>query len=166
MTFSFFYLFRVAYKVMAHELIVLAHNIRSTYNVGSFFRTADGAGVTKLVLSGFTARPPHKGIAKVALGAENWFPWESVKQPGPWLKRMKHQGYSIVALEQTTQAKNIFSWRPKWPVVLIVGNEVKGISPALLKLADAHVDIPMLGEKESLNVASAMAVAVYAMLHA
>ena len=122
--------------------------------------------MSKLVLSGYTARPPHKGIAKVALGAENWFPWESVKNPGPWLRRMKRKGYAIVALEQTKKAKNIFRYRPKWPVVLIVGNELKGISPALLKLADTHVDIPMRGEKESLNVASAMAVAVYAMLEA
>ena len=100
---------------MEKELIILAHNIRSTYNVGSFFRTADGAGVTKLVLSGYTAHPPHKGISKVALGAENWFPWEYVNNPGPWLKKMKKAGYTVVVLEQTKKSKNLFRWKPKWP---------------------------------------------------
>jgi tRNA G18 (ribose-2'-O)-methylase SpoU len=147
------------------ELILLAHNIRSTYNVGSFFRTADGAGVTKIVLSGYTARPPHKGIAKVALGAEEWFPWEYVQTPGPWLKKMKKAGYHVAVLEQTVQAKNLFTWKPKWPLILIVGNEVKGVSPALQKYADTHLDIPMLGKKESLNVATAMGIAVYLPLH-
>src|SRR5690349_1294055 len=135
---------------MKKELIILAHNIRSTYNVGSFFRTADGAGVTKLVLSGYTARPPHKGISKVALGADTWFRWEYVKTPGPWLKSMKKKGYTIVVLEQTKKSKNIFQWRTKWPMVLIVGNEVRGVSLALQQQADTHLEIPMLGKKESL----------------
>lgn len=151
---------------MKKELILLAHNIRSTYNVGSFFRTADGAGVAKLMLSGYTAAPPHKGISKVALGAETWFPWEYVKSPGPWLEMMKKKGYHIVALEQTSSSKNIFQWKPKWPMVLIVGNEVRGVSPALLKNADVKLEIPMCGKKESLNVASAMAVASYYLLNA
>ncbi|MEK7538174.1 MAG: TrmH family RNA methyltransferase [Patescibacteria group bacterium] len=147
------------------ELIVLCHNIRSTYNVGSFFRTADGAGVTKLVLSGYTARPPHRGIAKVALGAETWLPWEYVKAPGPWLKRMKKAGYHVAVLEQTPRAGNIFTWPPRWPLILIVGNEVRGVSPALQRCADTHLEIPMRGRKESLNVASAMAIAVYSLLY-
>lgn len=150
---------------MKHELIILAHNIRSTYNVGSFFRTADGAGVTKLILSGYTARPPHKGIAKVALGAEEWFPWEYIKTPGSWLKKMKRVGYHIAVLEQTKQAKNLFAWKPRWPLILIVGNEVNGVSPALQKYATTHLEIPMRGRKESLNVATAMGIAVYSLLH-
>lgn len=149
----------------SRELIVLAHNIRSTYNVGSFFRTADAAGVTKLVLSGFTACPPHPGIAKVALGAETWFPWEYVKTPGAWLKRMKKRGYTIVALEQSHRSKNMFTWRPKFPIILIVGNEVRGVSLALQKSADVVLNIPMKGRKESLNVATAMGVAVYQLFH-
>lgn len=149
---------------MKKELIVLCHNIRSTYNVGSFFRTADGTGVSKLVLSGYTARPPHKGISKVGLGAEAWFPWEYIKQPGPWLKRMKKSGYSIAALEQTSTSQNIFHWTPKFPMILIVGNEVRGVSKALQHNADIHLHIPMQGRKESLNVASAMAVATYHIL--
>lgn len=150
---------------MKNELIILAHNIRSTYNVGSFFRTADGAGVTKIMLSGYTACPPHNGIAKVALGAETWLPWEYVKNPGPWLKKMKKAGYRVAVLEQTRMAKILFNWKPTWPLILIVGNEVRGVSPALQKYADTHLEIPMLGRKESLNVATAMGIAVYSILH-
>lgn len=149
---------------MKHELILLAHNIRSAYNVGSFFRTADGAGVSKIVLSGYCPRPDHKGVMKTALGAEHSVPWESIDQPGPWLKKIKKAGYTIAALEQTPKSKDLMTWKPKFPLVLILGNEVKGISPALLKYADVALEIPMRGKKESLNVASAMAVAVYCML--
>ena len=150
---------------MTPELIILGHNIRSAYNVGSFFRTADSAGVSKLVLSGYTACPPHRGIAKVALGAEKWFPWEHIRIPGTWLKRMRQAGYHIAALEQTSKTKNIFDWQPQWPLVLMVGNEVRGISPALQRYAEVDLEIPMRGRKESLNVATAMGVAVYSLLN-
>lgn len=149
---------------MKRELIVLAHNIRSAYNVGSFFRTADGAGVSKIVLSGYSARPPHPSVIKTALGAEQSVPWETVAKPGPWLVRMRRQGYHIAALEQTSRSQKIFGWKPRWPLVLIVGNEVRGVSAGLLKYADTKLEIPMRGQKESLNVASAMAVAVYSIL--
>ncbi len=150
---------------MDTELIVLIHNIRSAYNVGSIFRTADGAGVKKIIISGYSAQPPHPGVVKTALGAEVSVPWETVRPPSPWLKKMKKAGYTIVALEQTPKSKNIFSWPPRRKIVLIVGNEVRGISPALLGLADVHLEIPMRGQKESLNVASAFAVAAYQLLH-
>lgn len=149
---------------MNSDLILLAHNIRSAYNVGSFFRTADGAGVAKIVLSGYCPPPDHKGVVKTALGAEQAVPWEKISTPGPWLRKMKKAGYMIVALEQTKASKNIFTWKPKFPMVLIVGNEVKGISPAVLRSADAALEIPMRGKKESLNVATAMGVAVYELL--
>ncbi len=150
---------------MNRELVLLAHNIRSAYNVGSFFRTADGAGVSRIVLSGYSARPPHPGVKKTALGAEEIVPWESIAQPGPWLRRMRRRGYHIVALEQTPNSQTIFTWKPKWPLILIVGNEVRGVSPGLLKYAQTKLEIPMRGQKESLNVASAMAVGVYSILN-
>jgi len=149
---------------MKQELFLLAHNIRSAYNVGSFFRTADGAGVTKIVLSGYCPPPDHRGVIKTALGAEQVVPWEKIETPGPWLRKMKKAGYTIVALEQTKASKNLLTWKPKFPMVLILGNEVKGVSPALLKYADVTLDIPMRGKKESLNVATAMGVAVYELL--
>lgn len=149
---------------MKKELILLAHNIRSAYNVGSFFRTADGAGVSKIVLSGYSARPDHKGVIKTALGAEKIVPWESISKPGPWVKKMKLAGYTIVALEQGINTQNIFSWRPKFPLVLILGNELRGVHRTTRRQADVTLEIPMRGQKESLNVASAMAVAVYLLL--
>lgn len=148
-----------------HKLIILVHNIRSAYNVGSIFRTADGAGVTKIVLSGYSARPPHPGVLKVSLGAENSVPWEAIGQPGPWLRKLKQTGVTIMALEQTLQSKNIFTYHPRGTMVLVVGNEVRGVSPALLKLCDVHLEIPMVGKKESLNVATAFGIAVYQLLY-
>lgn len=149
---------------MTSALIILVHNIRSAYNVGSMFRTADGAGVAKIVISGYSARPPHTGVLKTALGAEATVPWETIRQPGPWLKKMKKHGYTIAALEQTPKSKNIFTWRPRAKTVLIVGNEVRGVSPAIQRLADVHLEIPMVGQKESLNVASAFAIAAYTII--
>ncbi len=150
---------------MKPTIIILAHNIRSAYNVGSIFRTADGAGVSKIVLSGYSARPPHPGVVKVSLGAENFIPWESISRPAPWLKNMRRAGARIVALEQTQKSTNIFSYKPRGTVVLIVGNEVRGVSLALLKLCDVHLEIPMVGKKESLNVATAFGIAVYQLMH-
>lgn len=149
---------------MKSELIILAHNIRSAYNVGSIFRTADGAGVSKIILSGYSAHPPHPGVTKVALGAEQTVPWESVSQPGPWLKKMRLAGATIIVLEQTSKSKNIFLYKPQGTTVLIIGNEVRGVSPALLKLADVHLEIPMVGKKESLNVATAFGIGVYQLI--
>lgn len=149
---------------MGKELILLAHNIRSAYNVGSFFRTADGAGVAKIVLSGYSARPDHQGVIKTALGAEKIVPWGSISKPGPWLKKMKRAGYTIAALEQGTGAQNIFSWRPKFPLILILGNELRGVHRTTRQQADVTLEIPMRGQKESLNVATAMGIAVYVLL--
>jgi tRNA G18 (ribose-2'-O)-methylase SpoU len=115
------------------------------------------------MLSGYTARPPHKGIDKVALGADTMVPWEYVLTPGPWLKRMKQNGYTIVALEQAKRSTNLLTWKPTFPLVLIVGNEVNGVSPALQKYCDVVLEIPMRGQKESLNVATAMGIAVYSL---
>ena len=149
---------------MKRELIILAHNIRSAYNVGSIFRSADGAGVASIVLSGYSARPPHRGVLKTALGAEEFVPWESIGQPGLWLRRMRRAGYQIVALEQSKASTNLFRFRPRWPIILIVGNELRGVSPALQRQASKATSIPMHGQKESLNVASAVAIAVYSLL--
>lgn len=148
---------------MDSSLILVAHNIRSAYNVGSFFRTADGAGLSKIILSGYSARPPHPGIKKTALGAEESVPWASITQPGPYLRRMRRAGYRIIALELTRGSKDIYTFRPTWPMVLVVGNELRGVSPAIRRMCHAVIHVPMRGEKESLNVASAMAVAVYSL---
>lgn len=134
------------------------------YNVGAFFRTADGAGIERLLLSGITARPPKSGISKTALGAEERVAWESVNDPVAAVNRLREHGYEIAAIETSDRALDIFEWQPHFPVCVLFGHEVEGLAPALLELCDAHVRIPMLGLKHSLNVASAGAVVMYELL--
>ncbi len=147
------------------QFFVIAHNIRSLLNVGSIFRTADAFGVTKIYLTGYTGTPGnilHKNrMAKVALGAESWVPWEYQKSPGRLIKKLKSDGVNIIALEKTQGAMNLSKFKPKFPLALVLGEEVRGVSPALLKLCDKVVQIPMLGKKESLNVSVAFGVAAF-----
>ena len=147
-----------------NKIILILPNIRSGHNVGAIFRTADGAGVDKLYLTGYTPRPPHTQIDKVSLGAEKWMPWEYYKQAGRLLKELKKMGYNIVALEQTKTSQNIFDWKPKFPIALVLGNEKTGVPKSLLKYCDESVEIPMRGKKNSLNVSVAAGVAMYQIL--
>lgn len=146
---------------MKSEIIVICHNIRSAFNVGSIFRTADGGGATKIILGGYSAHPSHPKIAKTALGAEKMVPCQRVWQTWRTLDELKNSGYHIVALEQTKNAKNIFKFKPKFPIALILGNEKRGLSKKILKYCDNIIFIPMKGKKESLNVSVAFGVAVY-----
>lgn len=159
------------------KLFVVLDNIRSRENVGSIFRTADGAGVSKIFLCGITPTPPHEKISKTALGAEKWIPWEYHKQTWRFLKKLKNSRnfYAIaqktrvfvVALEQTRKSQSIFKFKiPKnCSIVLVVGNEVKGLSPKILRYADKKIFIPMCGKKESLNVAVAFGICIYHIRH-
>ena len=151
---------------MKKEIIVVCHNIRSALNVGSIFRTADGAGVSKIILGGYSAHPPHPKLAKTALGAEKLIPYERVWQTWQVIEKLKKAGYYILALEKTKKppAKNIFQLKPHFPLALVLGNEVKGLSKNILKRCDNVVFIPMLGKKESLNVAVAFGIAAYSLL--
>ena len=146
---------------MRQKLIVVLHNIRSRENVGSIFRTADATGVDKLYLCGITPTPPHEKISKTALGAETFVPWESYKQTWRLLDKLKKEGMNTVALEQTKESIDIFLHKPKFPLVLVLGNEVKGLSPEILKYCDKKLFIPMHGKKESLNVSVAFGIAAY-----
>jgi tRNA G18 (ribose-2'-O)-methylase SpoU len=148
---------------MKKEIYVLAHNIRSMHNIGSIFRTSDGAGVSKVYLAGYCACPPRKEISKTALGAEEYIPWEFHKDPIQLIKRLKREGVQIISLERTESDKNIFNIRPKYPFCLIVGNEIEGISEELLEMSDKIVEIPMKGMKESLNVSVAFGIGIYAL---
>src|SRR3989344_5184730 len=143
------------------EILVVLDNIRSRENVGSIFRTADAAGASKIYLCGITPTPPHEKISKTALGAEKWIPWEYCKQTWRLMAKLKGEGTNIVALEQTKESKNVFKFRPKFPLVLILGNDVRGLSPQILKYCDKKIYIPMRGRKESLNIAVAFGIAVY-----
>ncbi len=155
------------------EIIVLAHNIRSTFNVGSIFRTADGFGVKEIILSGYTPYPTFPGdvrlphlaekitnqIHKTALGAETTvrFRFESV----PPLDELKKHGYRLVALEQSLDSTLLHTYHAPDKIALLLGEEVDGISPDLLTKCDDTVEIPMRGEKESFNVSVAAALALY-----
>ncbi|MSR77542.1 MAG: TrmH family RNA methyltransferase [Candidatus Omnitrophica bacterium] len=141
---------------------VLLNNIRSLYNVGSIFRTADGVGIEKLWLCGITGFPPAGGISKTALGAENAVPWEYVQSAGDCIRRLKEQGYQIVMLEQAHQSVPYQDFQPETPVCLVLGNEIQGVGEDLLPLCDAAIEIEMNGEiKNSLNVSVAFGVAAY-----
>jgi len=153
------------------KLVVVCHNIRSAYNIGSIFRTADGAGVAKVYLTGYTPAPPHAGISKTALGAEKFVDWEKISKLSAVLEKLKpssakasagkKEKYEIIALEQDKKSVSIDSYKPKRNVALILGNEVRGLSLAVLRKCDKIIEIPMRGEKESLNVAVAFGIAVY-----
>ncbi|KKU08280.1 MAG: tRNA/rRNA methyltransferase [Candidatus Magasanikbacteria bacterium GW2011_GWA2_45_39] len=136
-------------------------NIRSRFNVGSIFRTADAVGVRKIFLTGYTPRPPHSKIDKVALGATESVPWAYFRQTAPLIKKLKAEGVQIIALEKTRGSVSLYKIIPKFPCALIVGNEVEGVTARVRKFADAVVHLPMRGVKESLNVSVAFGAAAY-----
>ena len=146
---------------MKEKFVLVVPNIRSAHNVGAMFRTADGAGVDKIYLCGYSPVPPHPQLDKVSLGAEKTVPFEYVRQTGKLLKKLKTAGYNIVALEQTKNSVNIYRWEPKFPLALIVGNEKTGVTKSMLQYCDAAVELPMRGRKKSLNVSVAAGVAMY-----
>lgn len=153
---------------MVKNFYVIAHNIRSLYNVGSIFRTADAYGVSKVYLTGYTgtpANPVHKiKISKVALGAEEWIPWEHNRFASIIIKRLKAKGVQIIGLENNIgKSTNIKKFKPKFPIALILGEETTGINKLLIKQCDKLIEIPMLGKKESLNVSVAFGIAAYAL---
>ncbi|MFH0838432.1 MAG: RNA methyltransferase [Patescibacteria group bacterium] len=146
------------------KVYVLAHNIRSLHNVGSIFRTCDGAGVSKLYLTGYSGVPPRKEITKTALGADESVAWEFHKDPVTVLQTLREDGVQIVSLEKTKKSKDIQKFRPKYPVCMIIGNEIDGVKQGLLDLSDAVVHIPMHGKKESLNVSVAFGIGIYSLV--
>ena len=159
------------------EIVVIAHNIRSAHNVGAIFRTAEGFGVSKIVLSGYTPYPsqandtrlPHirekitGQIHKSALGAEEMVPFEHADTPP--LTDLHHNGFRIVALEQAANSIPLTDYRATEKVALLLGEEVAGIASEYLKQCDDIIEIPMYGQKESFNVSVATGIALYALKH-
>lgn len=143
-------------------LLALAENIRSLYNVGSIFRTADAVLLGKFILSGYTPTPPRKEIEKTALGATATVPWEYIKDPIDAVRGLQSSGVRVVCLEHTDNSIPYTSVQPtEFPLCLVVGNEITGVSQAVLNECDGAIEIPMLGIKHSLNVAVAFGVAVF-----
>ena len=152
---------------MTGQLELILHNIRSNHNVGSIFRTADGAGVTKLWLTGYTPAPVdqfkrvNNEIAKTALGAEQTLEWEKRENILELIAELKKEGYKILALEQNEKSVDYREVKLAGRTALIVGNEVGGVEREILNLCDQITEIPMRGSKESLNVAVATGIVVF-----
>ena len=145
---------------------VIAHNIRSLENVGSVFRTSDAFGVTKLFLTGYTGKPPEQKISKTALGAELVVPWEKHVSAVRLITRLKkeHPGLTVVGLENNILTKRLVSlsdFNASGSIALVLGTETTGIPRNVQKVCDVFVEIPMRGEKESLNVAVAFGIAAF-----
>lgn len=152
------------------EFYLILENIRSVHNVGSIFRTADAVGVSKICLCGVTPTPldrfgrPRNDLAKVALGAEKTVPWEYAKNASALISNLKKSGFSTLTLEQSPHSVDYKKVKLKSKTVLVVGNEVTGVSRSLLKKADVICEIPMRGEKESLNVSVATGIILFRFL--
>ena len=141
---------------------VILHNIRSSYNVGSIFRSSDALGINRVYLGGYTPNPgKDRAVCKTALGAEQYVPWETVWHTHKLITKLARQGVAIVALEQSRKSVDLKDYMPTFPMALLVGNEVKGLSNAMLACVDQIVEIPMSGKKESLNVSVAFGIAAY-----
>lgn len=157
------------------EIVVIAHNLRSCHNVGSLLRTAEGLGVRRVYLTGYTPYPiskidlrmPHlatkiaKQINKTALGAEDLVDWEYNPQIEPVIKHLRDNDYSILALEQTAASSPLPELEVPKKAAIIIGREVEGIEPAVISMADKCIEIPMKGKKESFNVVQATAMVLY-----
>lgn len=157
------------------EIAVALHNIRSLHNVGSIFRTSDAAGVGKIYLCGITPKPVDRfggevpQLKKVSLGAEKYVEWEYAKRTADVIRNLKKDGYKIFAVEQSKKSIPYYKVsRPHIPdskFCLVLGNEVRGLPPSILKLADKILEIPMRGKKESLNVSVAFGVVIFHLSH-
>jgi 23S rRNA (guanosine2251-2'-O)-methyltransferase len=144
---------------------VLLDNVRSMYNIGSFFRTADACAAEAILLAGIASTPDRnpKQIAKTALGAELTVPWRYAANPLDLLPLLP-ENTEIAAIETTPRAVDLFDWQPRFPVCILFGHEVDGLQPALSARAHVHVRLPMLGVKHSLNVATAGGIVLYELL--
>lgn len=146
---------------MRRKIVVIAHNIRSMWNIGSFFRSADAFDLSHVHLTGYTAAPPRIEITKTALGAEEWIPWSKDKDPLAVIEQRKKEGFTVVSLELSEKSVALADHVPPGDVCLIVGHEILGVSEELQEASDAVVHIPMLGKKHSLNVSVAAGIAFY-----
>lgn len=157
------------------NIVLIAHNLRSCHNVGSLLRTAEGLGVSEVILTGYTPYPLkdddtrlphvaakiHKQIQKTALGAENSVSWSQYDSIEEVLRLMRQDGFAVAAVEQTDSSIALPDYSPPDRVALLVGREVEGIEPEILGMCDAALEIPMFGKKESFNVVQAAAMAMY-----
>jgi 23S rRNA (guanosine2251-2'-O)-methyltransferase len=161
-----------------NSIVLIAHNLRSTHNVGSLLRTAEGLGVDRVWLTGYTPYPLqasdvrmphiaqklHAQIHKTALGAEELVSWQQSSELFTVLTQLKSEGYTLAALEQHPKSIKLSDYKPPNKIALIVGREVEGIEPEVLAQCDVIIEIPMKGQKESFNVVQAVAMALYSFI--
>jgi tRNA G18 (ribose-2'-O)-methylase SpoU len=147
-----------------NEIYVILDNIKSMYNVGAIFRTAEAVKAKKIYLCGITATPPRREIYKVSMGAVEFVDWEYVSDAKLIAKKLKDEGVQIVALEQTDQSIDYKKAKYKRPVAIVLGHEGKGVSKDVLNECDFSVEIPMFGRANSLNVATSAGIILYELL--
>lgn len=145
-----------------HPVSIVLYNVRSLYNVGSLFRTADSARACELIMTGFTPHPPRKEIEKTALGAVDSVPWRYIKDTKEAILKLKEDGLRVLALELTDDSRRYDTIeKEEFPLAIVLGNELTGIDDEILELCDGAIDIPMYGVKHSLNVSVAGGIALF-----
>lgn len=145
-------------------IIGILDDIRSAHNVGSMFRTADGACLQELFLCGYSPTPPHRHLSKTALRAVEVVPWRHFATTPDAVAAARDLGYQVLAMEKTSDSLPLSDFAPRFPVAILMGNEAQGLSDELRALCDATVHLPMLGLKSSLNVSVAFGIATYSLL--
>jgi tRNA G18 (ribose-2'-O)-methylase SpoU len=152
-------------RLPRHPVVVVLDNLRSAYNVGSIFRTADAARVEHVHVTGYTPTPEHPRVAKTALGAEHTVPWSHDPDPFPLLDRLRADGLTLAALEQTDASTDLSDMLPaQFPIALVLGNEVKGVRQEIIDRCDLALEIPQYGAKHSLNVSVAFGIAAFGLV--
>ena len=147
-----------------NPIFIVAENVRSLFNVGAIFRSADGVNAAGVYLTGFTGYPPRKEIRRVALGAEETVPWIYERDTAVVLESLSDKGVQTIALEKTADSLDYRQVSYCFPVAVVVGHEVEGVQPETLDCCDNVVSIPMVGQKVSLNVSVASGIILYELL--
>jgi tRNA G18 (ribose-2'-O)-methylase SpoU len=145
-----------------HPIILIINSIRSSYNIGSLFRTADSAGIEEIIICGYSPYPPRQDISKTALGADETVTWRYIQKAEDAICILKEQGWHVFAVELTDSSRDYTSLNSQdFPLALVVGNEITGVDQSVLELCDGAIEIPMYGVKHSLNVAVASGIVLY-----
>jgi len=142
-------------------IIAVLENVRSAYNVGSVFRTADAFLIEAIYITGYTAKPPHKEIKKTALGAEETVEWKHFPSAKEAVETLKQGGYKVFAIEQVENSISLEKFDAAGKIAVIFGNEVSGVEQSTIALCDGTIEIPQLGMKHSLNIATAAGVVLW-----
>lgn len=143
------------------EIIVILDNIRSALNVGAIFRTCEGAGVSRIILGGITPYPPHPKIKKTALGADEFVPFEHKQNLLKQIEALKEDGFEIISIEESKESTSFFEYEFSDKIAFVFGHEITGVSMEVQDLSDSILELPMMGQKRSLNVATVAGITIY-----